>query len=484
MAAEIFRLVGSIFVDTASAEKSLSKTDDKAQSFGSTLVKGIKGAAKWGTAIVGAATAVGAAMYKAASSAAANADEIDKMSQKIGISRTAYQELDFILSQNGMDVNVLQSGMKKLVNTMQDAQSGSATAKAAFDALGVSVTDSNGALRDQETVLYDAIAALQGMENETERNALANDLFGRSASEMAPLLNAGAGSMEELRQKARDLGLVLGDETIDAGVKFTDTIDQAKRAGESIMTQIGAQVMPLFVSVLEWIMEHMPEIQDVLGRVFGVAKDVISGIGNLVSWLSDLLDGELSFVKTYVRETLGGILDFISGVFTGDWEKAWQGVSRIFGAIWDGIKGMFKLPINWIIDGINKFIRGINGIKVPDWVPLVGGKGFSIKELPRLAKGGVLERGQTGFLEGNGAEAVVPLHDNRKWIGAVAEDMDRAMGAGASGDKVLAALLKMVALLEQITGMRIYLYPDKLVGELADPMDERLGRIRAQKARG
>ena len=96
----------------------------------------------------------------------------------------------------------------------------------------------------------------------------------------------------------------------------------------------------------------------------------------------------------------------------------------------------------------------------------------------------MLERGQTGFLEGNGAEAVVPLHDNRKWIGAVAEDMDRAMGVGASGDKVLAALLKMVDLLEQMTGMRIYLYPDKLVGELADPMDERLGKIRAQKARG
>ena len=145
------------------------------------------------------------------------------------------------------------------------------------------------------------------------------------------------------------------------------------------------------------------------------------------------------------------------------------------------IKTAFKAPINWIIDGINSFIRGVNRIKVPDWVPIVGGKGFSIKEIPRLAAGGVLEKGQTGFLEGNGAEAVVPLENNRKWIHNVAQDMQRA-GIGAD-DKVLAILLRMKELLEQLTGMRIYLYPDKLVGELAEPMDEGLAKIRAKKVR-
>lgn len=258
------------------------------------------------------------------------------------------------------------------------------------------------------------------------------------------------------------------------------------------LIQLLQPILDLVVAVLEPLTDLMNEL---LLPLIQVVSDVINialvplqeRFTVLSEVLSDSFNNAVELVLNAVDSIKGqfsGLIQFVKGVFTGDWEGAWNGVKQIFTSVWDGMKGAFKLPINWIIDGINKFIRGINGIKVPDWVPLVGGKGFSIKELPRLAKGGVLERGQTGFLEGNGAEAVVPLHDNRKWIGAVAEDMDRAMGVGASGDKVLAALLKMVDLLEQMTGMRIYLYPDKLVGELADPMDERLGKIRAQKARG
>ena len=84
---------------------------------------------------------------------------------------------------------------------------------------------------------------------------------------------------------------------------------------------------------------------------------------------------------------LQGIIDFIKNVFTGNWEGAWESVKNIFGTIWEGIKNAFKIPINWIIDGINVFIGALNKIKIPDWVPLVGGKGFTIPLIPRLQKG-------------------------------------------------------------------------------------------------
>lgn len=200
--------------------------------------------------------------------------------------------------------------------------------------------------------------------------------------------------------------------------------------------------------------------------------------------LSGTFNAAVSLVLGAVNTMKGvfsGLIQFIKGVFTGDWRSAWEGVKKIFSSIWEGIKTAFKAPINWIIDGINSFIRGVNRIKVPDWVPIVGGKGFSIKQIPRLAAGGVLEKGQTGFLEGNGAEAVVPLENNRKWIHSVAKDMQ---GAGIGGDdKVVAILLRVQDLLEQLTGMRIYLYPDKLVGELAEPLDERLAKLQAKKVR-
>ena len=152
MALEIFKLVGSIMVDNTKANESLSKTDDKAKGLGQRLASGIGTAAKWGAGLVAAAGAGAAALYGVATKSAETADHIDKMSQKIGISRTAYQELDFILSQNGMSVDQLQGGMKKLVNTMQSAQDGNKTASATFAELGVSVTDSTGALRNQEDV--------------------------------------------------------------------------------------------------------------------------------------------------------------------------------------------------------------------------------------------------------------------------------------------------------------------------------------------
>lgn len=541
MALEIFKLVGSIMVDNTKANESLSKTDDKAKGIGQRLASGIGTAAKWGAGIVAAAGAGAAALYGVATKSAEASDHIDKMSQKIGISRTAYQELDFILSQNGMSVDQLQGGMKKLVNTMQSAQDGNKTAVATFAELGISVTDSSGALRNQEDVFYEVISVLQGMGNETERNALANDIFGKSASEMAPLLNAGAGSMEDLRQKAHDLGLVLSDETIDAGVAFTDTQDQVKRALASVTTQLGAEVMPIINDFLQWVLAHMPEIQAVIKVAFDAIHVVVQAVGKVISWLAgvfekympavqeaaqkafsgiqdfweqhlkpcfdaigdfiqnvlapvfdEVFNGLIAPIVQAVFEGIGdlwentlkpiftGITDFLTGVFTGDFSKAFQGIVDIVDGIFSGIVTVVKTPINAVIGIINGFIRGLNKIKIPSWVPFVGGKGINIPTIPLLERGGILERGQVGFLEGNGAEAVVPLERNKQWIHAVAQDMDAAIGGGGQTVEILISIL---ALLEKISRMGVVLDTGAIVGGLADPMDKKLGQIQAQKER-
>lgn len=566
---EIFKLFGSIFVDSKAAEDSLQKTDKNAEGVGKSLLKGVGAAAKWGAGLAAAAGTAAAGLFKVCGDSAAAADEIDKMSQKIGISRTAYQELDFILSQNGMDVNQLQGGMKKLTNTMMDAKDGSESAKAAFDALGVSVTDSSGALRSQEEVMYEAIAALQGMSNETERNALANDLFGKSASEMAPLLNAGAGSMEELRQKAHDLGLVLGDETIDAGVAFTDSQDQVKRSMESVMTTIGASLMPMFQVLLAWIVANMPEIQAFLQKVFDFLSVAVEKTVEIIGWLWGCIEPYLPSIKDFcekawevisgvveavkeafekywpiISETVGAafssikkfwdenlkpcldaiigfirdtlwpifqavfldyiqpavetcfgfigelwekslkpiltaIVDFVKNVFSGDFVGAFESIGEMLSGIWEGFISTIKGGLNLIIDAVNGFIGGLNKLTIPDWVPVVGGKGINIPKIPKLARGGVLEKGQVGYLEGSGAEAVVPLEHNRRWISAVARDMDSAMG----GEQIVALLKAICELLVKIEKMGIVLDSGALVGGLAEPMDKKLGQIRAQKAR-
>ena len=88
-----------------------------------------------------------------------------------------------------------------------------------------------------------------------------------------------------------------------------------------------------------------------------------------------------------ITQVFNGVITFIRGVFTGDWEAAWQGVSDIFGGIAEGLKDLFSGPLNWIIGKINDTIGKINGITIPDWVPVFGGKHLSIPTIPTLAVG-------------------------------------------------------------------------------------------------
>lgn len=539
MALEIFKLVGSIFVDSDAADKSLQKTDGKAKGVGSTLANGIRTAGKWGAAIIGGASAAVGAVVNFANKTSDAADEIDKMSQRLGISREAYQELDFALSQSGVDISSFSSGTKTLLKNMDAVAEGNKTAIENFEKLGITVTDNEGKMRSQEEVLWDAISAFQGMEDSAEKSRLAQELFGKQGQEILPLLNAQSGSIDEMRQKAHDLGLVLGDDVIDAGVSLHDTMDALKRSFEAVGTKLGATVMPLVEQVANFILDHMPEIEAMFSEFAPVLMDLFSGLGpplldlamTLLPPIADLLKIIVPIVQMLVAELLvpliqriteiiqglgplgdtfsqvagiitdvfgtalnwifdvidsikgafNGIITFLKGVFTGNWRQAWEGIKQIFAGIWEGIKTAFKAPINWIISGINRFISGINNIKIPDWVPVVGGRGFHINPIPTLAKGGVLERGQTGFLEGDGAEAVVPLENNRRWIHAVAQDMDQEIG---STGRVAAMLSDILDKLTEITRMGMYVDGKALVGYIAPQMDRSLGRLQAQKARG
>lgn len=275
---DIFKLVGSVFVDTDKANESLSKTDKKASGVGSTLLKGATSAGKFAVGL-GAACAAGAtALVGMATKTAETTDEIDKMSQKIGISKQGYQEWSYVLGQNGMDVNKLSVGMKTLVSQMDSAASGTKSAVENFDKLGVSIYDGNGKLKDQEAIMNEALYKLADMKNGTEKARLATELFGKAGIEMMPMLNQGSGAMEELTKRAHDLGLVLSDETVDAGVVLGDTMDDVKKSFGAIVTKLGAQVMPVVQKGLDWILGKMPMIQGAFEKFEPIATKLLDSL--------------------------------------------------------------------------------------------------------------------------------------------------------------------------------------------------------------
>ena len=145
------------------------------------------------------------------------------------------------------------------------------------------------------------------------------------------------------------------------------------------------------IPVFEMLSPLVSSLADMLSAVLGSAMQELSPIiSGLASILSSVLGTAIQLLSPIIEGFVGvlqGLMQFISGVFSGNWKSAWEGIKNVFGSVFNALKELFKSPINWIIDKLNSFIRGINKIKIPDWVPGIGGKGINIPTIPRLKVG-------------------------------------------------------------------------------------------------
>ena len=216
--------------------------------------------------------------------------------------------------------------------------------------------------------------------------------------------------------------------------------------------------------VVKFLGECLKKIIDGLNEIWQVWKPTIEKIGEIliviwnnclkpvINWLGNEFIQAFRNVGNYIKPILeslkimfGGLIDFIVGVFTGNWQKAWQGVQNIFRGIFDGLTNIAKKPLNAIIDAINAMIRGLNKIKLPNWIPGFGGMGINIPTIPKLAKGGIVDAPTIAMVGEAGKEAVMPLENNTGWITDLAAKVaDRMPVSGGnsndnsmSGDLIL-----------------------------------------------
>ena len=166
------------------------------------------------------------------------------------------------------------------------------------------------------------------------------------------------------------------------------TIQTAAPYISGIISGIGTAIMTVAQIIGQAILMAMPIIQTLATVLLNIGQVVVPAVLAAISVFAQGISDAIAGVKTIFE----GIITFITGVFTGNWEQAWLGVRSIFTGIFDTLGALFKTPINAVISLINQAIRGINGLglDIPDWVPLIGGKKFSINipEIPMLAKGG------------------------------------------------------------------------------------------------
>ena len=169
-------------------------------------------------------------------------------------------------------------------------------------------------------------------------------------------------------------------------------------------------------------------------------KNVFETVKNVVKAFRDYMGPIINSLEVVFL----GLTSFISGVFSGNWRRAWFGVRQIFESIVSGLSHIFKAPLNFMIDGINKFLSGIGKIKIPDWVPGVGGKGFSIPRIPRLAKGGIVSASTIANIGEAGTEAVIPLQRNTQGLDMIAEKISERLSLSQNDGTGATYVIKLV----------------------------------------
>lgn len=255
-------------VTSEASEKAGSEGGSK---FGKSFATGIKVAgATIGAALAATTAAVvasGKAFVNAAQDVAAYGNEIDKESQKLGISAQAYQEWDFIMQHAGASIDGMKTAMKKLVT---EAQNGSD----AFEALGLS--QEQVASMSQEDLFYATISALQDMESQEQRTALASQLLGKQAMELGPLFNMSSAELEEMRQQAHELGAVMSDEAVASSAQFQDSLQNVQASLSGLKNNMMSEFLP-----------SMSTVMDGLSSIFS-GSDIDGGLAKIESGVQEL----------------------------------------------------------------------------------------------------------------------------------------------------------------------------------------------------
>ena len=513
--ANIFSLYGSIFIDNEKANKSIDETTEKGKksssSFTENLGKVVKKGAQVATAVVGATTAVVTGLTAMATKTADTADTFDKASLRTGLQVEELQRLNYAAGQSGVELSVLEKSAKKLNDRLGEVSEGNSKTVEMFDKLGIAVKDSNGNMKGSTEVYDEVLMKLADMGDTAEATAIGTDLFGKAFTDMKPLLAEGSAGIEELKNRADELGIVLSEDAVSAGVTFGDTMSDIKQSLGGVFNSLMSAIIPVLQTVANLILDNMPLIHSAISQFAPVLTQMLTAIlppfiklaqailpviielmsklippishiieailpviielinmilppvlqivdmilplllsliepllpllepiiqllqplidlllmllqplidllnmilppliqlfAKLIQAILPTLKDILSSVASVLSKVFGGafegikntisgvinvfknIIDFVKNVFTGNWKGAWENVKNIFSSIASGLGNIFKTPIIFIIDIINGFIKGINKIKIPDWVPGIGGKGFHIGLIPKLRVG-------------------------------------------------------------------------------------------------
>ena len=362
--AELYKLNGQLKNNTEQIEDTTTATEDAGQSMGNLgdvvngltsklgiqLPDGMKSSMNamgsldaQSLALAGGFAAVAASIVKAEKAmismtkeSAAFADNIITLSMQTGQSTQQLQEFAYASELIDVSVDTLQGSLTKLTNNMQDTMNGTGNAKASFEALGVSVTNADGSMRSANDVFYETIDALGQVKNETERDAMSMDIFGRSAQDLNPLIIQGSQTLKAYADEAHNVGYVLDDEALSALGAVDDAYQRLQNTQEGVKNQLSAEFAPyleeFYGDVTAMVKDGGKALKD-SGIVdsFGMLLDTV---GDILNPMSDLSNNRVPALTKALQplakvmaliadaaELLKGVINFNTGHISEGWEQ-------------------------------------------------------------------------------------------------------------------------------------------------------------------
>lgn len=361
--AELYKLNGQLKNNTEQIEDTTTATEDAGQSMGNLgdvvngltsklgiqLPDGMKSSMNamgsldaQSLALAGGFAAVAAAIVKVEKAmismtkeSAAFADNIITLSMQTGQSTQQLQEFAYASELIDVSVDTLQGSLTKLTNNMQDTMNGTGNAKASFDELGVSVTNAvDGSMRSANDVFYETIDALGQVKNETERDAMSMDIFGRSAQDLNPLIIQGSKTLKAYADEAHNMGYVLDDEALSALGAVDDAYQRLQKTQEGVKNQLAVEFAPyleeFYGDVTTMVKDGGKAIKDSgIVDAFGM---LLETVGDILNPMSDLSNNRVPALTKALQplakvmalmadaaELLKGVINFGTGHISEGW---------------------------------------------------------------------------------------------------------------------------------------------------------------------
>lgn len=287
-------------------------------------------------AVAAAIVKVEKAMIAMTKESAAFADNIITLSMQTGQSTQQLQEFAYASELIDVSVDTLQGSLRKLTNNMQDTMNGTGNAKASFEALGVAVTNADGSMRSANDVFYETIDALGQVKNETERDAMSMDIFGRSAQDLNPLIIQGSKTLKAYADEAHNMGYVLDDEALSALGAVDDAYQRLQKTQEGVKNQLAVEFAPYLKEFYGEATKGIKNLGDAVKNsgIVDAAGMLLQNVTEIIAPMNELSNSGIPKLTEALRplaeilalmadagELFSGIADFSTGHIKSGWNK-------------------------------------------------------------------------------------------------------------------------------------------------------------------